>query len=248
MKCYTSFKELDTLGAALAKEYIKSTHRWNSFCFDIEGFITDFIHINITYANFAEDDPSKIGFFSNGLTPLMVYKNKTPTSVVFPINTIVLENYLKRNDQSARRRFTLGHEAAHYLLQKHVPMQMVSCFHSEFDSKLDYDPKEMKQMLSMTEAQANRLAAALLMPDFLMGRQINKYNDGKNIICYDGGVFAQEDKIKMQNMADNLGVSYSAFVSRLMELELIEYHPIEEYIDKLELTGIKNATTIFTSM
>lgn len=67
MKTYTSFQELDALGEGLAKKYTGNTHRWNSSCFDIEGFITDFLKLPILYEAFAEDDPSKIGFLSDGI-------------------------------------------------------------------------------------------------------------------------------------------------------------------------------------
>lgn len=49
MKTYTSFQELDALGEGLAKKYTGNTHRWNSSCFDIEGFITDFLKLQILY-------------------------------------------------------------------------------------------------------------------------------------------------------------------------------------------------------
>lgn len=83
MKTYTSFQELDALGEGLAKKYTGNTHRWNSSCFDIEGFITDFLKLPILYEAFAEDDPSKIGFLSDGITPLIVYRagKKTPGRV-----------------------------------------------------------------------------------------------------------------------------------------------------------------------
>ena len=43
MKTFTSFHELDALGEGLSKDYISRTHRWNARCFDIEGFITDYL-------------------------------------------------------------------------------------------------------------------------------------------------------------------------------------------------------------
>ena len=55
-------------------------------------------------------------------------------------------------------------------------------------------------------------------------------NSGQPLKCYDGGVFAQSDKLTAQNMANSLGVSYSAFITRLRELNLLDWHPIEEYI------------------
>ena len=49
MKPFTSFQELDALGEGLSKDYIARTHRWNARCFDIEGFITDYLGLAIVY-------------------------------------------------------------------------------------------------------------------------------------------------------------------------------------------------------
>ena len=59
---------------------------------------------------------------------------------------------------------------------------------------------------------------------------LRKYNNGKPLVCYDGSVFAPKDRQKVQKMANSLGVSYTAFVTRLREFKLLEWHPIEEYI------------------
>ena len=72
MKPFTSFQELDALGEGLSMDYIARTHRWNARCFDIEGFITDYLGLAIVYESFAEKDSSKIGFLSNGIDPLLV--------------------------------------------------------------------------------------------------------------------------------------------------------------------------------
>ena len=96
MKPFTSFQELDALGEGLSMDYIARTHRWNARCFDIEGFITDYLGLAIVYESFAEKDSSKIGFLSNGIDPLLVYRNGTATPIVFPKDTIVVERYRKQ--------------------------------------------------------------------------------------------------------------------------------------------------------
>lgn len=121
MKTFTSFHELDALGEGLSRDYITRTHRWNARCFDIEGFITDYLGLHIIYESFAEKDRSKIGFLANGITPLLVYRDGVIASIVFPKDTIVLERFLLRPEESSRRRFTLAHEAAHKIMERHVP-------------------------------------------------------------------------------------------------------------------------------
>lgn len=90
---------------------------------------------------------------------------------------------------------------------------------------------ELAKMFSLNETLTNRLGAAVLMPPFLVGRALKKYNNGQSIVYYTEGVFAPDTKIRLQSMSDALGVSYSALINRLRELRLLECRPIEEYID-----------------
>ncbi len=90
MKSLSSFQELDAPGEGLSRDYTKKTHRWNALCFDVEGFITDYLGLSICYESFAEKDSSKIGFLANGIDPLLVHRGCGAVSVVFPKDTIVI--------------------------------------------------------------------------------------------------------------------------------------------------------------
>lgn len=232
IKPLTSFRELDALGEELSREYTVQTRRWNARCFDIEGFITDYLKLKIVYETFAEKDGSKIGFLANGIDPLLVRRDGVVASVVFPKDTIVIEKYLLKSEESCRRRFTLAHEAAHHIMDRHAP-QKVACFRSDFDNEAAYSDNDLHRIFSINESLTNRLGAAILMPGFLIAKALKKYNDSNKLKCYsssEGMVLAQEDKMKTQRMADSLGVSYSALLNRLKELNLLDYHPLSEYI------------------
>ena len=224
-----SFRELDSLGEGLVKDYAKKTHRWNSICLDIEGFITDYLELRIVYEDFAEEDKSKLGFIADGVTPLRVTRDRKIVSVIFPKGVIVVEKFLKRDSEYARRRFALAHEAAHAVLEKHMPLQVGGCFQSEFDESVSYSNEELQRMFSMNEACANRLGAALLMPEYRMDRVLKKLNDGNKILCY-GGVFPQREKLLIQTMANALGVSVTAMANRIRELKYLDSQPIDQYI------------------
>ena len=64
IKCFISTQEIEALGEGLSRDYIEKTKRRNSMCFDIEGFITDYLGLTVCYESFAEDDASKIGFLA----------------------------------------------------------------------------------------------------------------------------------------------------------------------------------------
>jgi Zn-dependent peptidase ImmA (M78 family) len=224
-----SFRELDSLGEGLVKDYAKKTHRWNSMCLDIEGFITDYLELRILYESIAEEDKSKLGFMADGVTSLRVTRDRKTVSVIFPKGVIVIEQFLKTDSEYARKRFTLAHEAAHAVLARHIPLQVGGCFQSEFDESVSYSNEELQRMFSMNEACANRLGAAILMPGYRMDRALKKYNDGNKLLCY-GGVFPQREKLLIQTMANALGVSVTAMTNRIRELKLLDCQPIDQYI------------------
>ena len=229
MNSLVSFRELDSLGEGLVKDYAKKTHRWNSMCLDIEGFITEYLGLNIVYETISEEDKSKLAFLADGLDPLRVTRDGAASFVVFPKGTIVVEMFLTRNSEAARKRFALAHEAAHAILERHVPLQTGGHFQSEFDSTAHYSKEDILRMFSINESCANRLGAALLMPEYRMDRALKKYNDGNKLICY-GGVFPQQEKLVIQKLANALGVSTAAMTNRLRELKMVESRPIDKYI------------------
>ena len=236
MENLVSFQELDVLGEGIVKDYAKKTHRSNAMCLDIEGFITDYLGLSIAYEDIAEEDKSKIGFLSDGKSPLLVTRDKVETFVTFPKWTIVIERFLTRDSESAKKRFTLAHEAAHAILAKHIPLQAGGCFQNEFDKTIPYSKEDIKRMFSLNEACANRLGAAILMPEYRMDRALKKYNDGNKVLCY-GGVFPQQEKLLIRKLANALGVSMSAMSTRLKELKLLDNQPLDQYIREELLYG-----------
>ena len=144
-------------------------------------------------------------------------------------NSIVIDRFLLRPDESSRRRFTLAHEAAHKIMERHVP-RPAACFRSEYDAEATYTKEDLQRIFSLNENLTNRLGAAIIMPGFLIAKALKKYNNAQKLRCYDGGILAPEDKMNAQRMADSLGVSYSAFLNRLKELSLLDMRPLSEYI------------------
>ena len=71
------------------------------------------------------------------------------------------------------------------------------------------------------------------MPKFLVHRVLKRHNDSNKVITYcteDGVVLSQDQKLLIQKMADTMGASYTAFNTRLYELDLFELKSIDEYI------------------
>ena len=235
MKRFTSTEEIETLCEAMIKDFFKSRHYTNVHCVDIEAFVSGYLKVPIIYETFAEQDPGRLGFLADGKRALWILDKDERKQVIYPDRTAVIEKYLLSPGESARRRFTIAHEGAHDLLNRHVPIQsnLMAAFHSEFDSEVVYSGNLLGEMMSINEFFANRAAACLLMPGFLMKRVMKRHNDCKKVVMYSGEkgiVLAQDQKLLIQKMADAMGVSYTAFFNRLKELDLFEIHPMEEYL------------------
>ena len=231
MKRFTSNDEIENLCEAMIKDFFKSKHYTNVMCVDIEAFVREYLGVPIVYETFAEPDPGRVGFLSDGKRPLLVRREGKVKEVVFPSRTAVIERFLLNPRESARKRFTIAHEGAHDVLGRHIPLQTSSmaAFHSEYDPEMTYSGDMLKEMLSVNECFANRAAACFLMPGFLVARVLKRHNNQKKVVIYDNGILAQDQKLLIQKMADTLGVSYTAFYHRLGELDLYDRRPVEEY-------------------
>lgn len=237
MKSLASYSELDELGEALIKDYMKKTGQTKSLCVDIEGFITEYLKLPILYETFSEDDPGKIAFLSNGESPLWIKRNGIRQQVVFPKNTIVIDPVLLSVSESARLRFSMAHEGSHFVINKHIPGQNAACFRSIFDGEAKYEFDDLKRIFSLNESLTDRLSAAFLMPHFLVTRVLDHFSVKNKLTVYGSYTFPEEDKLLINKMADSMGVSYSSFVKRLKELKLLNQRDMSEYIQNKLLIG-----------
>lgn len=235
MKKFTSYDEIETLCEAMIKDFFRSKHYTNVLCVDIEAFVKEYLGISVVYESFAEPDPGRVGFYADGERPLWVSRGRSKKQVVYPARTVVIEKYLLQPGESARKRFTISHEGAHDVLGRHIPIQgsPAAAFHSEYDPDTVYSQDMLREMMSVNECFTNRAAACLLMPRFLVERVLRRHNDARKVVAYrtqEGTVLSQDQKLLIQKMADTMGTSYTAFRTRLRELDLYETKPVEEYL------------------
>ncbi len=232
MKRLTTNNEIENLCEAMIKDFFKCKHYSNVMCVDIEAFVREYLGVPILYETFAEPDPGRVGFLSDGKRPLLVLKDNKVERVVFPARTAVIEKCLLYPKESARRRSSIAHEGAHDILARHIPLQTspAAAFHNEFDPEKTYTGDMLKSMLSISECFANRAAACLLMPRFLVKRVLKRHNESRKVILYGDGILSQDQKLLIQKMADAMGVSFTAFQTRLYELDLFDRRPVDEYL------------------
>jgi len=221
-----SHEQLDELGEGLIRQYLGGeTDR--CLCVDIEGFVTDFLGLPLLYRSFAEQDTDKIGFISDGITPIRVYEQRKIVPMIFPKGAIVIENFLRREKESGRRRFTISHESAHFIMDRTVPQ---ASFHREYDNERIYSPAELKDLFSIRETQIDRMGAALLMPRFMVWNVAAAFGVPDGVPIFGESVLKVSDRLLIQEMANAMGASFAAFLIRLRELGLLRRRDISEYI------------------
>lgn len=230
MKTLVSNKEIEEVGENLILNYV-GKKRTLSRCIDIEGFISDFLHLPIVYVTIAENDKDKIGFISDGAYPLQILEDGKEKEVIYPKGTIVIDRFLLRPDYSGQRRFTLAHEAAHIIFERMSPTAVGPCFNRYYDREKRYSFQELQEHLDICEAQTDRLASVLLMPQFLVVRVMEEEQQSKKIPLYGSTVLRSSDKLTIQNMADGIGVTFTALLIRLRELHFIEHRNLSEYLE-----------------
>lgn len=231
MKKRTSIKEMNAICTMLIEDFLKRFHYSNTRVIDIEAFVTDYLGTRILYEVFAVEVPGRGGFISDGIVPLPVLRDGMRQQVIFPENVIVIDSSLTAPDELAKLRFTIAHEAAHFIMNKHVCGDFTAAFHTDFTEGEYYTPGVLKEMLSLTETITNRSAACLLMPVFIVDKALKRYTNGKKVPIYVGSSIVIPDPSKkiIKKMADCMGVSYSACYYRLKELSLLDERPLEEY-------------------
>ena len=230
MKKCVSNREIDELGKGIVISYLKKSGITQlPDCVDIEG-IAYSLGLKVYYESIAEEDLRKIGFLADGKTPLKVRREGKTVPFLFPLGTIVLDSSLHRDTESGKCRFTIAHEVAHYILNRHNPQP---AFNREFDAEYNYSLEELKLQFTMQESQADKLAAAILMPDFIVVRALEKEGAADGIRVYGDSVVSKEDRIRLNRIANRIGVSYTALMIRLRQFNKLEYHPLCEYTDRI---------------
>ncbi|MDD4492788.1 MAG: ImmA/IrrE family metallo-endopeptidase [Eubacteriales bacterium] len=236
MQVFISNKEIYEIADALVRTFSGGSP---PLMVDIDE-ISARLCIPVMYETFAEDEQDKVGYLSDGVKPLNVWKDKMKTGVVFPKNTIVLDRFLLRSEEETRRRFVLAHEIAHKIINSADPTCNSACFDRIYDSERNYSFEELQNRLSFEEAQANALAAAILMPKFMIHAALKKFHAGKAIPVYGDAVFLPRTKTVLLKISGMLGVSHTALLIQLRKYGLLEAHDMTEYIEKnLIIGGVK---------
>lgn len=220
--------EIDEICEGLIRQYEGVAYGTRPI--DIIDFAINYFKLKIMYVTIAEDDMNKLSFLSDGKTPIKVLYQGSVQSGIFPEKTILVDKFLKRPSERSRRLFCIAHEVFHYIESLLTNSPVVAAFHTEYDFNQCYQIDELKSMMSIRECQADRGAAALLMPARLLKNACMQFANNEPIRIYGENVFTTKDKEVLQDIANYLGVSYTALIIRMKQLKFFEKHKLQEYI------------------
>lgn len=233
MQVYISNKEIEQIAEGLVQV---SCGEPPPKYIDIDG-IAVYLGIAVVYEQIAESDPDKIGFASDGVRPLCVWRNGKKVKVIFPKDAVVLERLLLNPSENNRCRFVLAHEISHILIWRADPIKVAACFNSVYDTERTYSMDELHERLSLEECQANAMVAMILMPRVVLTESVRRHLRRKAIPVYGDCIFLPKMKPALQNMSEELGVSYSSMLIQLRKYNLLKQRSMEEYFKKTMTDG-----------
>lgn len=228
MQNYVSQNEADELCLGLLRDYIGKGKEL-PICIDIEGFLTQYLGATLIYENISERNGDVIAFTSDGEHTLHVVRDGKVQEVLFSKKTVVLDRFLLRVEESARRRFAMAHEGGH-ILDEHI--SPYPAFKAEYNFTNQYEFKEFRERMNFSEHHADRIGAATICPLPSLERALREYNAGRRVPLYGDSVFPKREKVILRKMADAMGITHSVLVYRMKRFGMFSYHPIDEFIIK----------------
>ncbi len=190
---------------------------------DIDDFVTSYLKCDIVIEDIYQSSDC-LGYLSYGIKPLSVYRNGKVCDVIFPTSTIVLDRYLYNAGLETKRRFTLAHEAGHFITNRiNKNLYAEACYH-ENDGVQIRTKQDLKNRFSLDEYFANKFASCLLMPAQTVKNYIRAYFDSDKVPLDEHGNINTYHEALLVEIAEKLNVSMSTFILRLNELNLYDIY------------------------
>lgn len=234
MDYYLSSRAQDEICEQLIKDFAGLYYSYQPV--DIAGFAR-FVGLTLKYVTFCDEEEVRLGFYSDGETAVNVMTARGPQSMVFPAFTVLIAKSLMGEEKKTKRRFTLAHEVYHHLETVFNNSSPIAAYHTEFGVDRDCPLSELQSYMSFREIQADRGAAALLMPRRLVRNTCRSVMEDKPICVYGKDTFDRETQVKLREIAAFMEVSLTALVIRLKHLNMLEKHSIKELTEGFTFGG-----------
>ena len=222
--------EIEEFCEALVLDYIRK-HKAPDDYIDIRGLMTDYLGLEIEFESIVETDRSITSFIANGSRELKIIRDGKKLTVIYPQKTIVIDKCYLAPDQRERCRFNMAHEAGHYLMNK-LCNTNEAAYNRDLDMLTFIPDNKLHSVFNINEAIANKFAAAILLPRFVVKKALETFNQGKPIIVYGDSVFDSHNRNVLRQMIGLLGVRFQPLYIRLCQFGMVEYRPLEELLVK----------------
>ena len=238
-----SHKQIEEIAAAVTKDF-------NEFFFGkeadevriaratpIDQLARDYLGLNVSFARLSSDG-SICGLTAYADTEYITEEMGIKRTIPLKRNQVLLDESFMKPGQvrqlCGKRRFTLAHECAHQILFQMESDEVKNACEKKYAARTAYSLRDLKTREDWNEWQANVLGAAILMPQKEIDLAMWYFAGGRTLINYEGR-FSYHDRLSLNLICEQLGVSKSAAVIRLRHLGYIEDRPYLEYSDPLEV-------------
>ena len=238
-----SQKQIEEIAVAVTKDF-------NAFFFGdedeelriaratpIDQLAKDYLGLDVSFACLSIDG-SICGLTAYADTEYIIEECGNKRTLPLKQNQILLDEEFIKPDKirqlCGKRRFTLAHECAHQILYQMENEEAKAACRQKYAARKAYSLRDLKTHVVWNEWQANVLGAAILMPQKEIDLAMWYFAGSRKLVNYEGK-FAYKDRLSLNLLCQQLGVSKAAAIIRLRQLGYIEDRPYPEYRDPLEV-------------
>ena len=194
-----------------------------SYVMPIKQLVTEYLGLTVYRASLGD---GVLGVTTYCDTTLTLPRDGREVEVSIPEGTILLDKSLYTPVSHTRYRFTLAHEAGHQLICLSHTTEAEMHFRTVSTPRT---PSDLHNASSWCEVDANALASALLMPEWLVRRLFSELFDTQRLTVYGAELMSPEDMRKFHILHRSFDVSSKAMLIRLQGLGMLQLRPIDEY-------------------
>ncbi|MDR3565538.1 MAG: ImmA/IrrE family metallo-endopeptidase [Negativicutes bacterium] len=231
-----SMKEIDGIAELILSDFNVSILK-EPTPVDMESLLEFYLGVGLDYQNLTHNK-AILGMtvFNDCRIPVYDAYNKTVKIIPVSAKTVMIDNLLLKQHQKGRYRFTLGHEASHWILHrdKYLENKKQTCLFKVEEAlpsvkcrAADIENSSWCRSITtdhdLMEWQADRMASALLMPKrtFLLAVQEILEQGGIHEEGIPGGIWDMIIRTVTSKIAEIFQVSQQAARIRFDQLGFI---------------------------
>lgn len=225
-----TYQDIETIAQVVLSDFLGESI--NAFKrIDIEKLAIDYLDLRLKYMKLS-DNNNILGLTTYAGVVVELEINHHIETICVPEDTILIEEDLLDDVYIGRRRFTLSHECAHQILYRLDPSN--TAYQQRFVAGRTYALRDLTTTNDWCEWQANALGASILMPKDLITLALYRFGCDDRLKLY-GNYITNSDRQLIKTTASFFGVSQSALLIRLKQLNLVEQLAYSDYKNPIDI-------------